>query len=83
MSTRTPTDPLPHNGLTIERALKPNGAEVYTIEVGTTHAAVITGAAALANMSPTDWLLRAIGERIADEAGIATREMQPPPESVN
>ena len=83
MDTSPPTAPQPHNALTIERALKPNGAEVYTIELGSTHAALITGAAAIANIEPTDWLLRAIGERIADEAGIATREMQPPPESVN
>ena len=71
-----------HNQVTVERALGLDGSEVYTIELGSTHAAVITGAAALSNTSPTDWLLRAIGERIADEvAGI--RQQPGGPESVN
>ena len=68
MDTSPPTAPQPHNALTIERALKPNGAEVYTIELGSTHAALITGAAALANLDPSSWLLRVIGESITDAA---------------
>ena len=70
-----------HNHVTVERALTPNGGEVYTIALGSTHASVITGAAALANMAPTTWVLRAIGERIAYE--VAGIRQQPAPESAN
>ena len=70
-----------HNHVMVERALGPDGSEVYTIALGSTHASVITGAAALANIAPTTWLLRAIGERIAD--AVAGRRQQPDPESLN
>ena len=87
MNAKRPTDPQPHNALTIERALKPDGGEVYTIEVGTTHAAVITGAAALANLDPASWLLRVIGESISDAASRARERIDldknRAPETVN
>ena len=72
------------NQMTVERALKPDGSEVYTIELGATHAAALTVAAAAANMDPDRWLLRAIGERIADEAAAhGTKAPDIPPGLVN
>ena len=87
MDTSTPAAPQPHNALTIERALKADGSEAYTIELGSTNAAVLTGAAALANLDPSTWLLRVIGESIADAASRARERIDldanRAPETVN
>ena len=66
--TNTPRDNKQH-AITIERALGPDGSETYTIALCASHAAVLTGAAALANMDPGRWVLLAVGNAIADAAG--------------
>ena len=70
-----------HNRVIVQRALKPDGGEMYTIELSATAAAVITGAAAMANMEPVHWVLSCIGDRIADQAGLDTPP--PAPSTVN
>ena len=70
-----------HNRVVVQRALKPDGGEMYTIELSATAAAVITGAAAMANMEPVHWVLSCIGDRIADQAGLDTPP--PAPSTVN
>ena len=66
--TKHPNEPDTH-ALTVERAVKPDGSTTYTIELSSAPAAVLAAAAALANMDPSDWLIRVIGKGIADEAG--------------
>ena len=78
--TNTPRDNKQH-AVTIERALGPDGSETYTIALCASHAAVLTGAAALANMDPGRWVLsggRQRDRRRGRRPRAITRTRRPP-----
>ena len=79
----TPKDPEHQHALVVERALKPDGGEIYTLDFCASHAAVLVAAAAMAGLDPGSWILRVLGERIADEAARATPQQPAPPATVN
>ena len=67
----------PHDdahAMMITRELTPDG-ERYTISLCPSHAAVLTNAAELAGLAPDQFVLRAIGTAIADEAARAGTRM--------
>ena len=64
----------PHDeahAIMITRELTPDGDERYILSLCPLHAAVLTNAAALAGLAPDLFVLRAIGEAIADAAARA------------
>ena len=74
-----PTTADPHE-LTVERQLHPDDSETYVVTLGSKHAAVIALVAARAGLDPADWLLRVVGERLADKA--ATDSTAAPPDAL-
>ena len=78
----TPQEDEPHK-ITVQRAVKPDGSETYTIELCPTLAAVIIGAANLANLDPGRWVLRSLGEAIADATDEAERFTRLSDETMN
>ena len=77
----------PHNeihAMMITRELTPDG-ERYTLSLCQLHAAVLTDAATLAGLAPDRFVLRAIGNAIADAAEHAGHhpDATQPPETVN
>ena len=77
----------PHDdahAMMITRELTPDG-ERYTLSLCPSHAAVLTNAAELAGLDPDQFVLRAIGNAIADEAARAGDHLDAtqPPLTVN
>ena len=69
----------------LTRELAPDGAEIYTLSLCQSHAAVLTSAATLAGLAPERFVLLAIGNAIADAAAQAGQhpDATQPPETVN
>ena len=77
-------EPEQQPALVVERALKSDGGERYTLDFDPSHAALIVAAAATVGLDPVSWILRIVGNAIADQAGLDTQQPQPiDPSTVN